>query len=120
MGKLHPSLDGKARLVQAIVGGFTQFLTQVQGMPTQVEVALNKIISSFLWDDGLGPRIAMEFLHQPKEAGGLGILNIHARNEAIDLMWLKAYLNFSPSRQPWAAVTDLIIDAVAPKNTLKQ
>ena len=116
--KTHPSIEGKPYIIQQVVGGLTQFLTQVQGMPARIESALEKLINDFIWDDEKGPRIALELLQHPKERGGLDILDIRARNEAIDLMWLKAYLNFSPSRQPWAAVTDLIIDTVAPKNTI--
>lgn len=89
-------------------------------MPSQIESAINKIISNFIWDDGLGLRIAPEFLQQPKEKGGLNLLDIHTRNEAIDLMWLKAFLDFLPSRPPWAAVTDLIVDTAAPRLTIKQ
>jgi len=88
-------------------------------MPPQIETAIKKLINDFLWDDGQGPRIALDTLCQPEESGGLNILDMHARNEAIELMWLKEFLNFSPSRQPWATVTDLIIDAAAPKSTTK-
>src|SRR5579864_7635277 len=51
--------------------------------------------------------------------GGLNLLDIKSRSEAIEIMWLKAYLNFSPRRQPWAKITDLIIDAAAPANTIQ-
>ena len=43
-----------------------------------------------------------------------------ARNEAVDIIWLKDYLKLTPQRPTWAAVTDLIIDAVAPENTNKE
>jgi len=117
--KMCPSIEGKCRIVQAIVGGFTQFMTQAQGMPDQIISTLNKVTNNFIWDDRLGARIAIKHLQQPKEKGGLGLLNIQIRNEAIDLMWLKAYLNFSLNHQPWAAITDLLIDAIAPKETTK-
>ena len=118
--KIRPTLEGKCQIIQAIVGGHTQFLSQAQGMPTQIEDAITKIISDFIWEDGLGTRIAQETLNQPWELGGLSTLNIHAWNDAIDLMWLKSYLNFTPNCQPWAAITDLILDIAAPKDTEKQ
>ena len=118
--KIRPTLDGKSQIIQATVGGLTQFLTQTQGMPPHVEQALNNIINDFIWDDGKGPRITLDLLKQPKSHGGLNILDLQARNEAIDLMWLKAYLNFGPDRQPWAAVTDIIINAAAPNITIAQ
>jgi len=118
--RIRPSIDGKGCIIQVIVGGFTQFLTQVQGMPTQVEAAINKIINDFIWEDGQGAHIAQEFLHQPKEVGSLDLLDIKTRNEAIELMWLKTYLNFSPKCQPWAVITDLIICGSAQENTIEQ
>jgi len=118
--RIRPSIDRKCRIIQAIVRGFTQFLTQVQGMLTQVEATLNKIIDDFIWEDRQGPHIAREFLHQPKEVGGLNLLDIKTRNEAIELMWLKTYLDFSPSHQPWATITDLIIEGSAQENAIAQ
>ena len=31
--KVHPTMNGKCLLIQAIAGGHTQFLTKAQGMP---------------------------------------------------------------------------------------
>jgi len=116
--RIRPTIDGKCRIIQAIIGGF--FLAHVQGMPSRVEAELNKIVNDFIWEDGRGPRIAKEFLHQPKEVGGINLLDISLQNKAIELMWLKTYLNFSPSCQPWAAITDLIIKASAQENSIAQ
>jgi hypothetical protein len=82
-------------------------------MPPDIETALTKMISKFLWGDSK-PRIASTTLHAPITNGGLDILDIKTSNEAIEIIWLKAYLNFSPSRQPWATLTDLIILATTP------
>ncbi|KAH9054137.1 hypothetical protein EDB87DRAFT_1568642, partial [Lactarius vividus] len=56
----------------------------------------------------------MEILQKPLEEGGLSLLDVKARNEAIEIGWLKTYLNFSPTRPTWATVTDLTIAAAAP------
>jgi hypothetical protein len=45
------------------------------------------------------------------------LLDIKARNDAIDIVWLKAYLDISPKCPTWARITDLIIDATAPSDT---
>ncbi|TFY73614.1 hypothetical protein EWM64_g10399 [Hericium alpestre] len=37
-----------------------------------------------------------------------------AHNEAIQLMWLKSYLNLGPSCLTWAFVTDMLINWIAP------
>ena len=118
--KLHPTLDGRRLIIQTVIGGHTQFLTQAQGMPDAVEKTLNKITTTFMWSENSSPRIALNTLQKPIEDGGLSLLNINARNEAIDIMWLKAYLNFTPSRPTWAAVTDIIISAIAPPATIKE
>lgn len=41
---VHPTLDGKRLIIQAIVGGRTQFLTKAQGMPDTIREALRKEI----------------------------------------------------------------------------
>jgi hypothetical protein len=118
--RTHPTLNGRCIIIQAMAGGLTQFLTQAQGMPQNIETAINKIITKFIWEEGTTPRIAAEHLQKQTEEGGLGLLDIKSRNDAIEIMWLKAYLNFSASQQPWAAVTDLIIDAAAPADTIEK
>jgi len=89
-----------------------------QGMPTHIETALKKIISSFMWDDDSTPRIASDTLNSPIHKGGLDLLDIEARNKAIDIIWLKKYLNFSAAHPMWATVTDIIIQELALKRIL--
>jgi hypothetical protein len=73
-----------------IVEGCTQFLTQAQGMPKHIEDTLVKITRNFIWDDSTVPRIALGYLYYPIKEGGLNLLDIRARNEAIEIIWLKA------------------------------
>jgi hypothetical protein len=40
-------------------------------------------------------------------------------NEAIEIIWFKLYLNFSPLCPAWAAIIDLIISKAAPLGTLQ-
>ena len=115
--KTRPTLQGRRLVIQTIIGGHTQFLTKAQGMPTEIETALTKITRNFIWEDDSSPRIALATLYCPIEEGGLNLLDIKARNEAIEITWLRDYLNFSPSRPTWAKVTDLILRAAAPPGT---
>lgn len=62
-------------------------------------------------------RLTLEVLHGPIENGGLNLLDLAARNEAIEIMWLKSYLDLSPARPPWAKVTDMLINMSAPPTT---
>jgi len=113
-GRCKPTLYRRKIIVQAIVGGHTQFLAKAQGMPPPIETALTKIIRNFMWEDDSSLRIALNFLCLPLSEGGLNLINIPARNEAIEIVWLKSYLNFTPSHPIWTVVTDLIINKAAP------
>jgi ribonuclease HI/exonuclease III len=110
----HPTRQGKRTLAQTIIGGRTQFLTRAQGMPAHVLETLTKEIDHLIWGDDT-PRIAKDTLRDPQIEGGLQILDLKARNEAIEIMWLKSYLNLSDSRPTWALVTDALINNTAPK-----
>jgi len=118
--KAHLTLNGKCVVTQAIIGGHTQFLAKAQGMPSHIEDALTKIISNFIWEHETRPRIAMDALRRLIHKGGLNILDIKSRNKAIEIVWLRTYLNFSPSCQKWATVTDHIILAMAPSHSVKK
>ena len=118
--KAHPTMNGKRLILQAVVGGRTQFLAKAQGMPESIEKAIVKIISDFTWGENEKPKIAAPNLQNAMEEGGLNMLDIKVRNEAIELMWLKAYLNFTPSRHPWAIVTDYIINETAPPHSVEK
>jgi hypothetical protein len=104
--KTRPTMHGRKIIVQAIVGGYTQFLTMAQGMPNHIEDALTTIIRDFMWEDDSFPRLTLDGLQHPRNEGGLNLLDIRAHNEAIELMWLKSYLDFSEMRPEWAIVTD--------------
>ena len=39
-----PTMKGRKTIVQAIVGGLTQFLTKAQGMPPHIGMAITRII----------------------------------------------------------------------------
>src|SRR5712671_6528290 len=115
--RYFPTLLGWKLIIQMIIGGYTQYLAMVQGMPNHVELALTRLIRNFMWNDSTIPKIALETLHCPVEEGGLALLDLTARNEAIEIMWLKTYLNPSENRPTWARITDILIDAAAPKET---
>jgi hypothetical protein len=66
-------------------------------MPKHIKKALKRIISNFIWDNNSSLRITSETLCQPIQEGGLDLLDITAKNNTIDIIWLKKYLNFSPT-----------------------
>jgi len=112
--KSKPTIEGRKLLVQMIVGGSTQYLAQVQQMPKSIEKHLQKTIHTFIWGDKKSP-VNESILLAPKELGGQGLLDLQARNEAIQLIWLKGYLNFGPSRALWTYYADALIKLNTPK-----
>ncbi|KZP28251.1 hypothetical protein FIBSPDRAFT_689948, partial [Athelia psychrophila] len=110
----HPSIRGKKHIIQMIIGGMTQYLTAVQGMPKEIEKTIVKTIKDFVWDNKRSV-INIETLSLPIEKGGHGILDVPARNEAIELVWAKRYLSLDDDRPVWAFVADVLIQRSIPK-----
>ena len=108
-GKCHPSFIGKRNIVQMGPGGISQYLTRVQGMPKHVEDRIEQMIRSFMWDSTKVPPVSLTTLCQPIAEGGINLLDIRARNEAIELMWIKSYLDLSPQRPSWTYAVDTLI-----------
>ncbi|TBU34078.1 hypothetical protein BD309DRAFT_988302 [Dichomitus squalens] len=102
----HAKLDGRRHATQMIVGGMSQFLADVQRMPGSVVKRLTKIMRNFIWDDRANTPVALPYLYQKPEEGGLSLLDLEARNDAVTVMWLKSYLDFGPNRPAWAYVAD--------------
>ena len=86
-------------------------------MPAHIEQALTKMICDYVWDNDTHPRIGLNYLYYPLNEGGLNLLDIKTRNEAIELVWLRDHLNLIPSRPTWAIVRDILINATAPPGT---
>ncbi len=111
--KRHPTMYGRKLAVGMDVGGRTQFLTRAQGMPLEIEKKLVGMIALFVWNGDRHPRIERETLYKPIDEGGLNLLDVEARNEAVDLIWLREYLNLTPIRPLWAFVADVLIARAA-------
>ena len=110
----HPSMEGRRLIVQMVIGGMTQYLTQVQGMPREVEKRIAKRVRKFMWSEKQMSPVNEQTLYTPIEVGGRAVLDIASRNEAISVMWLKSYLSFGPDRPIWAFVADAFMAARVP------
>ncbi|KAH9853635.1 hypothetical protein C2E23DRAFT_712855, partial [Lenzites betulinus] len=64
------TLEGKRHVSQMMVGGMTQFLTDVQRMPTTVLKRVNKIMRNYLWDDKHNTPVSMAHMCTPFSKGG--------------------------------------------------
>jgi hypothetical protein len=61
-----------------------------------------------MWD-GESPMVSLDVLQLPVHQGGKGLLDLSARNKAIELMKVKAYLNLETNKPRWAMVADELI-----------
>ncbi|KAJ3712087.1 hypothetical protein DFJ43DRAFT_982279, partial [Lentinula guzmanii] len=66
----HPSMEGRRLIVMMIIGGMTQYLTKVQGMPKDIETRLDKRIRRFLWADKEKVTVNKETVFMPIKNGG--------------------------------------------------
>ncbi|PPQ86477.1 hypothetical protein CVT26_011981, partial [Gymnopilus dilepis] len=95
-------------------GGLTQYLTRVQGMSKNIEDKLQALIASFMWN-GNKSAVSPDWLQQPIDNGGKKLLDIEARNEAIDIMRVKTYLRGDAHRPRWTKIADKLIARATPK-----
>jgi hypothetical protein len=86
-------------------------------MPEHIEKRLSKRIRKYMWKDEKNHSpVGESTLQAPIEEGGKGLLDLKARNEAIQVMWLKRYLDLSPNRGMWALFADAIYAIKTPKS----
>ena len=105
----HPTLNGRRQIVQAYIGGGTQYLTAAQGMPPELISRVETLAMDFTWEYKRTHTVDAATLKLPREEGGLGLLDIAARNDAIYLNWLREYTDTSEQRPTWAYVADKIL-----------
>lgn len=112
----RPTIRGLVMGNNTMVGGFTQYLTRVQGMPKETLKKIKKITDDFVYaKDGeqKANTIATSTLHQERDQGGLKLLDIEARNEAIDTVRLRTYLSTGEQRPQWCKIADLLLGEAA-------
>ncbi|EJD34056.1 hypothetical protein AURDEDRAFT_131366 [Auricularia subglabra TFB-10046 SS5] len=96
-------------LSQTVVGGYTQYLTAAQGMPTRVEKALESMTLDFFWGHARRHPVNMDTLRLSRNTGGANLLHIKARNDAQYMMWLGEYLAPRGERPVWAFLADQLL-----------
>ena len=111
------TLEGRRLILQMQVAGVTQYLTKVQGMPKEVENDLNKLVGQFMWNFEKVNTVNQAQMFAPHKKGGKKMLDIVARNKAIHLTWLKAYLNLGEDRVAWTYFADALIGMDIPESS---
>ncbi|KAJ7102970.1 hypothetical protein C8R43DRAFT_833113, partial [Mycena crocata] len=106
-GRSHPTLEARRHIAQITFGSMTQYRTQVNGMPKSVEKLLIKKQRDFIWAGAKSSPVQKGMLQAPLDEGGKNLFDLEARNEAIQLMKLKSYLELDPiKRATWGYITD--------------
>ncbi|KAF5341088.1 hypothetical protein D9611_006142 [Ephemerocybe angulata] len=76
--KSKPTIRGRAQAVNAMVGGYTQYFTKVQGMPEKVLKQIESMIDDFVYakkGEKKANAIGIENLQRPYMDGGLNLLD---------------------------------------------
>ncbi|KAJ7054859.1 hypothetical protein C8F01DRAFT_994952, partial [Mycena amicta] len=95
----------------------SQYRAQTDTLADDVVKCLTKMVSDFM-NEGKGPLIARAVLEAPIAGGGKKLINLRARNEAINVMKLKTYLNLDMhTRAKWAFFADQIFANHRVKNS---
>jgi len=113
----HPTTEGRRLITQMIIGGMTQYLAKVQGIPEPALKTLERLIRNFAWNGESRPTVGLPHMSNDFDAGGRRVLDIAARNEAIQLTWAQAYLRMGEDRPTWAYVADEILASDVPGET---
>ncbi|KAG2004399.1 hypothetical protein CC2G_002960 [Coprinopsis cinerea AmutBmut pab1-1] len=78
-------------------------------MPGDVVKTLDKVIDNFVYAKGGAQKmnaVGIELLRALPDQGGLQLLDLQVRNEAVELMKLKAYVTEGAKRPTWAKLAD--------------
>ena len=111
------SFRGKELILKALVQSRALFLATVNGMPKDIQETMTKEMKNFLWNNRKGLMCWDEIIAE-RELGGLGIPDIIARTEAIQVIWLKKWLAPRKKRKLWAKITDEILKANVPSKPM--
>ncbi|KAF6764515.1 hypothetical protein DFP72DRAFT_1130422, partial [Ephemerocybe angulata] len=95
-----------------MLGGFTQFLTRVQGMPEKIlrqfETMADDLINAKHGEEKSNT-IGVDTLRAHFGEGGLRALDMRARNEAIEIMKLCTFLLPPELRPRWCEIAERIL-----------
>jgi len=95
----HPTLRGKELILKVLVTSRSWFLVAVNGMPDHIEKEIIKIMKDFIWDGNQRGLMRLDYTAETREKGGLGMPDLKTRMKAIDIMWLKKFLD-TPEKRP--------------------
>lgn len=108
--RMNLTTKGKELALKSLIQSKAVFLATVNGMPTKVEDEMKKMYHKFLWNEKPKGLMKWEQVIAKRSQGGLGMPDIAARVEAIEVMWLKKWLSPANERPRWANIMDMILN----------
>ncbi|KAF5328544.1 hypothetical protein D9611_014835 [Ephemerocybe angulata] len=115
----HPTIRGLTIGHNSTIGGYTQYLMRVQGMPKETVTELKSISDDFIWakeGEKKANTIAVFTLQDHRDKGGLKLLDLEARNESIDAVKIEVYNREPDKRPPWCSLADRQLAKAAVKS----
>ena len=87
--KRNISLMGKIQIVNSLVGSLFVYKMYVLPKITQgFVIKFNKMVENFLWN-GRKPKIPLKILQNSKKYGGLNLVDLEVKDDAIKISWIK-------------------------------
>lgn len=88
------TLMGKVLVINSLIASlFVYKMSVLCTMKTHQFTKIKTIIKNFLWDGGK-PKMALEKLYNVKEYGGLKLINLEAKDQALKTQWVSTIKNF--------------------------
>jgi hypothetical protein len=101
---LNPTLNMRKNIDQIVAGSRSQYLAQVNGMPAAVTKHILKAQKEFI-NDSKSSMISRDTLLAPRELGGIGMLDLEARNEALLMLKAASLAEDNPQKRAhWASL----------------
>ncbi|XP_061342057.1 uncharacterized protein LOC133288347 [Gastrolobium bilobum] len=98
------SLAGRITLTKSVISAMPMYHMQNNSLPIHVCQEIEKLQRNFIWGDSYAKRkahyVAWEQLYEPKECGGLGIINLRVQNEAF--MQKRAWMLINKLNSLWS------------------
>lgn len=91
MGKKYLSLGGRITLIKAVLLNLPTYYLSMFQLPKGIEKKLEQLFGNFLWGGNEAKRkvhlVAWPEVVKPKIKGGLGIVPLYLKNQALLCKW---------------------------------
>ena len=106
------TLMGKVLIINALIGSlFVYKMSTMSNLSDNEIKTVEDIIRRFIWNDKR-PKIAFEMLQKRKIDGGLGLVNLKAKQDAIKISWIFKDMDESMKKSLYCTLNPKIGDMI--------